>query len=145
MHQSADAYNTGLITAPTGLATSIDGRHWQWEGRILGTGGPGAWDGYQARLNSLVPFGGFWLGFYDGSGSHEENYEERCGLATSTDLRRWTKLTPDQPALLAPHGTGSVRYVEAIRQGGALHLYYEYARKDGAHDLRRLLIRNLPD
>ncbi|HEX8918378.1 MAG TPA: hypothetical protein VF898_07735 [Chloroflexota bacterium] len=140
MHQTADVYNTGLITAPTGLGTSSDGRHWQWEGQILHTGGPGTWDRYQSRLNSLVPLAGFWLGFYDGSASHQENYEERCGLATSTDLRHWTRLTSEQPAIVAPHGTRSVRYVEAIRQVGTLHCYYEYARPNGSHDLRRLVV-----
>jgi hypothetical protein len=140
MHQTADVYTTGLITAPTALATSTDGRRWQWEGRILDTGGPGAWDGYQARLNSLAPLGGFWLGFYDGSESERENYEEKCGLAASIDLRRWTRLTPQQPAIVAPHGTRSVRYVEAVRLGDELHCYYEYARPDGAHELRRLAL-----
>ncbi|HEX6509056.1 MAG TPA: hypothetical protein VF221_15615, partial [Chloroflexota bacterium] len=131
MHETADAYNTGLITAPTGLATSTDGRRWRWEGRILETGAPNAWDGYQARLSSVVSAAGFWLGFYDGSASERENYEERCGLATSVDLHHWTKLTAVQPAILAPHGTGSVRYVEAVLHDGALHCYYEYARTDG--------------
>jgi hypothetical protein len=141
LHQTADAYTTGLITAPTSLATSTDGRHWKWEGRILDPGPPGAWDGYQARLNSLVPLAGFWLGFYDGSESARQNYEEHCGLATSIDLHHWTKLTPEQPAILAPHGTGSIRYVEAVRAGDSLHCYYEYARPDGAHELRRLIVQ----
>jgi hypothetical protein len=140
MHQTADAYTTGLITAPTALATSSDGRHWQWEGRILDTGPPHGWDRYQSRLNSVVPLAGFWLGFYDGAESERENYEEHCGLAMSIDPRHWTRLTPEQPAILAPHGTRSVRYVEAVRRGGALHCYYEYARPDGAHELRRLVV-----
>lgn len=140
MHSTADVYNTGLIRAPTGLATSSDGRHWQWEGRILDTGPPHAWDGYQSRLNSVVPMAGFWLGFYDGAESERENYEEHCGLATSVDLRRWTRLTPVQPAILAPHGTRSVRYMEVVLQDAALYCYYEYARADGAHELRRRIV-----
>ena len=138
--QSADVYTTGLVTAPTGLATSTDGRRWEWEGRILDTGPSHAWDRYQSRLNSVVPLAGFWLGFYDGAESERENYEEHCGLAMSTDLRRWTKLTTEQPAILAPHGTRSVRYVEAVLKDGDLHCYYEYARADGAHELRRLVV-----
>jgi hypothetical protein len=140
LHRTADVYTTGLITAPTALATSPDGRRWEWQGLILETGPQDAWDAYQARLGSLVPLGDLWLGFYDGSASERENYEERCGLATSSDLRHWTKLTPNQPAIVAPHGTGSVRYVEAVLHGGALHCYYEYARPDGSHDLRRLVM-----
>ena len=34
-----------------------------------------------------------------------------------------------------------VRYVEAVLKDGDLHLYYEYARADGAHELRRLVVR----
>jgi hypothetical protein len=138
LHASADAFNTGLVTAPTALASSTDGRCWEWHGRILDTGPAGAWDRYQARLSSLVPMPGFWLGFYDGAASHHENYEERCGLATSADLRHWTKLTPHQPAVLATQGTGSIRYVDTVYEGGALHCYYECARPDGAHELRCL-------
>jgi hypothetical protein len=144
IHQTADAYTTGLITAPTALATSADGRRWEWKGRILDPGAPLAWDGYQARLNSLLPLAGFWLGFYDGAESARENYEEHCGLATSIDLHHWIKLTPKQPAVLAPHGTGSVRYVEAVRQDDSMHCYYEYARPDGAHELRRLIFQVHP-
>lgn len=141
MHQTADVYNTGLITAPTGLATSVDGRHWDWQGRILDTGLRGAWDGYQSRLTAVVPIAGVWLGFYDGSGSHEQNYEEQCGLAISTDLRHWSKLTPERPAVVSSGGSGSVRYVDATWREGAVHCYYEYARPDGAHALRRLVVQ----
>ncbi|MBV9281842.1 MAG: hypothetical protein JOZ41_17325 [Chloroflexi bacterium] len=140
LHETADVYTTGLITAPTGLATSGDGRRWEWQGRVLDPGPPNAWDRYQARLSSLVPLAGCWIGLYDGSASEQENYEERCGLAVSPDLRHWARLTPDHPAIVAPHGTGSIRYVEAVLQGGAVHCYYEYARPDGAHDLRRLVL-----
>ncbi len=140
MHATADIYNTGLTTAPTALATSSDGLRWTWQGRILDVGPAGAWDSYQARLNSVVPLGPLWLGFYDGCASVEQNYEELCGLAASLDLRHWGKLTPDGPAIVAPHASGSVRYVEAVPKDGALHCYYEHVRPDAAHDLRRIVV-----
>lgn len=140
MHATADIYNTGLTTAPTALAVSDDGLTWEWQGAVLPVGGEGAWDRYQSRLNSVVPLGPLWLAFYDGAASERENYEEHCGVAASLDLRRWAKLTPDGPAVLAPHGTRSVRYVEAVRHADALHLYYEYVRPDAAHELRRLVL-----
>jgi hypothetical protein len=140
MHGTADIFNTGLTTAPTALATSSDGLRWTWQGRILDVGSGDAWDRYQSRLNSVVPLPPVWLGFYDGSASERENYEERCGLAVSLDLRHWTKLTPRGPAIVAPHGTGSVRYVEAVQRGATLYCYYEYARADGAHELRRATV-----
>ncbi|MCL4543301.1 MAG: hypothetical protein M1118_01680 [Chloroflexi bacterium] len=140
MHATADIYNTGLATAPTALATSADGLHWTWQGQILPTGGAGSWDCYQSRLNSAVPVGGLWLGFYDGAASERENYEEHCGVATSLDLRRWTKLTPNGPFVESPYGTRSLRYVEAIRKDDNLVLFYEYVRPDAAHELRRIVL-----
>jgi hypothetical protein len=134
-HATADIYNTGATTHPTGLAIGLDGRSFEWQGSILtvGTG----WDRYQARLNSMAPLpGGAWVGFYDGSAGANENYEERCGLAISHDLRHWNRLTAGAPWMVSPHGSGSLRYLDAVPVGDELWLYYEYARADGAHDLR---------
>lgn len=134
-HASADIYNTGTTTHPTGLATGLDGRSFEWQGAVLGVGT--GWDRYQARLNSMTPLpGGAWIGFYDGSAGADENYEERCGLAISHDLRRWHRLSAGAPWMASPHGTGSLRYLDAVPVGDELWLYYECARADGAHDLR---------
>jgi hypothetical protein len=77
-----------------------------------------------------------YLAFYDGSASHLENYEEKCALAVSDDLRNWRSISPAGPALTSPHASTSLRYVDAKFADGAWHLFYEFARKDGAHDLR---------
>jgi hypothetical protein len=136
LHATADVYNTGLLTAPTGWATSPDGRRWQWRGLLLSTGTAGGWDGYQTRLNCLLYRAPGWAGFYDGSASHLGNYEERTGLAVSLDLRHWERLSPEGPALMSPHASGSLRYVDVLAHGGTLRYYYEYARADGSHELR---------
>lgn len=133
-HAEADVYNTGLTTHPTGLATSLDGRSFTWQGEVFGVGT--AWDRYQARLSTAVRSGGAYLGLYDGSASADENYEERCGLAISHDLRQWHRLTPEVPWVTTPHATGSLRYFAAAEVGTELYLYYESARPDGSHDLR---------
>ncbi|MGH3759369.1 MAG: hypothetical protein ACRDTB_16610 [Actinophytocola sp.] len=133
-HGSADIYNVGATTHPTGMATSLDVRRFDWHGAVLRTGD--GWDGYQARLNSMVAIHGGYLGFYDGSAGHAENYEERCGVAVSHDLRHWSSLSPDGPWLTSRHGTGSVRYVDALLVDGRWWLYYERSRDDGAHELR---------
>ncbi len=133
-HATADIYNTGLTTHPTGLAVGLDGRRFDWVGEVLGVGT--GWDRYQARLNSVARIGGAWLGFYDGSAGADENYEERCGLALSWDLERWTRLSTRGPWAVSPHGSGSLRYLDAVPVGDELWLYYEYARADGAHELR---------
>lgn len=139
-HATADIYNTGATTHPTGLALGLAARSFAWQGSILGVGSD--WDRYQARLNSVAPLpGGAWVGFYDGSAGAHENYEERCGLAISYDLRHWNRLTAGGPWVVSPHGTGSLRYLDAVPVGDELWLYYEYARADGAHELRLSQVR----
>jgi hypothetical protein len=134
-HATADIYNVGATTHPTGLATSVDGQGFTWHGQVLSVGD--GWDRYQARLNSVVPMEtGGYLGFYDGSAGHEENYEEQTGLAASADLFTWHSLTPDAPWGVSPHGTGSVRYVDAHRIDDRWWIYFETTRPDGAHELR---------
>lgn len=135
LHGTADVYNTGLTKSHTGLATSTDGDRWEWQGDVLTPPGTG-WDSYATRLGCLVWTPPVFAGFYDGSASVEENYEERTGLVTSMDLRTFTRVTPSGPALVSPHGTGSLRYLDALVQGGHLWCYYEYAREDGSHELR---------
>lgn len=133
-HASQDIYNTGITIHPTGLATSVDGRTFHWHGEIFGVGS--TWDRYQARLNCIAPLGAGFLGFYDGSASADENYEERAGIAISFDLENWRRLTPDEPWVTSRHGTGSVRYVDAVSVDDEWWLYYETTRSDGAHELR---------
>lgn len=133
-HDTADIYNAGVTTHPTGLATSVDGRTFHWYGSVLEVGE--GWDGYQARLNSIVRVGGTYVGFYDGSSGAQENYEERCGIAVSHDLKHWDRLTASGPWVVTPHGTGSVRYLDALLIESTWWLYYEITRPDGAHELR---------
>jgi hypothetical protein len=133
-HATADIYNTGVTTLPTGLATSLDGVRYRWQGEALPVGA--GWDRYQSRLSCVIPAGPAWLALYDGSAGPEENYEERCGMALSSGLTGWLRLTPDGPALTSPHATGSLRYVDAVTADDATYFYYEYARPDGAHELR---------
>ena len=135
LHGTADVYNTGITKSHTGLATSADCDRWEWHGDVLSPPDSG-WDSYATRLGCLVWTPPVFTGFYDGSASVDENYEERTGLVTSMDLRSFTRVTPDGPALVSPHGSGSLRYLDALVQGGHLWCYYEYAREDGSHELR---------
>jgi hypothetical protein len=133
-HATADIYNVGATTHPTGLATSLDGTTFTWQGSVLAAGE--GWDRYQARLSSIVPVLGGYVGFYDGSSSHEENYEERCGIAVSGDLWTWRRLSAEKPWVVSPYASGSVRYVDAMILNGEWWIYYEMTRPDGAHELR---------
>ncbi len=135
LHGTRDIYNTGHTKSCSGLATSDDGVHWRWEGSILEPR-DGQWDSYAARLNTVIYAPPVWLGFYDGSASVAENYEERCGLAYSTDLRAWRRVSLSGPALGPNGGPGSVRYVEAVQGPDWVRYYYEWTRPDGSHELR---------
>jgi len=135
LHGTRDIYNTGHTKSCTGLATSADGVRWRWQGALLEPR-DGGWDAYAARMNTVVYRAPFWFGFYDGSKSVAENYEERCGLACSLDLRRWERLSITGPAIGPNGGPGSVRYVEAVQGPDWVRYYYEYTRPDGSHELR---------
>jgi hypothetical protein len=136
-HDTLDIFNTGECVSATGLAISRDLENWEWQGVVFAPGNSG-WDVYCRRMNSVVAKQGKWLAFYDGSASHRENYEEKTGLAVSTDLRSWESVTPAGPAFTSPHASGSLRYLDAQAVGKEVHLFYEFARADGAHDLRYL-------
>jgi len=133
-HAKADIYTTGVGVFPTGLASSLDGMNFNWHGPVLDVGP--RWDGYQTRLNSAIDIGGWYLGFYDGSGSERDNYEERTGIALSKDLRHWLRLSVDEPWLTSPHASGCLRYLDAVAVDDEWFAFYEYARPSGAHELR---------
>jgi hypothetical protein len=136
-HSTLDIYNTGECVSATGLATSRDLDSWDTFGVVFMPAG-GGWDKYCCRINSVVPHNGKFIAFYDGSASEAENYEERTGIAVSNDLKTWRTLTPKAPLLTSPHASQSLRYIDAQENNGELHVFYEFAREDGAHDLRLL-------
>jgi hypothetical protein len=136
-HASLDIYNTGQCLSATGLATSRNLDRWEWKGIVFRPEATG-WDGYCRRINSVVPVDSGFLAFYDGSASHEENYEEKTGVAVSTNLFRWKTLNEKGPAHISPHGSHSLRYIDAQTDGRNAAVFYECARTDGAHDLRLL-------
>jgi len=74
--------------------------------------------------------------FYDGSAGHHENYEEKTGLAVSDDLKNWEVLSTDEPVVLSPHATGSLRYIDAQHVGDEIIFIYELTRENGAHEMR---------
>jgi hypothetical protein len=134
-HATLDIFNTGDCLSATGLAGSRDLDSWEWLGVVFAPSTSG-WDAYCRRINSFIRHEGRYFGFYDGSASHLENYEEKTGLAISNDLRSWETLTARGPALTSPHASGSLRYLEAVATDDGVRAFFEFARADGAHDLR---------
>ncbi len=139
LHATADAYNTGLTVSRTGLATSLDGRNFEWQGDIFSPTGEG-WDAWCRRICSVIYIDGTLTAFYDGASDVSGNYEEQTGILSGQDIRSMTCLTPDGPILKSPHASGSLRYVDAIQFPDRIHYYYEYARDDGAHELRMSIV-----
>jgi hypothetical protein len=134
-HATLDIFNTGDCISATGLARSRDLDSWEWLGVVFAPSTSG-WDAYCRRINSFIQHEGRYFGFYDGSASHLGNYEEKTGLAISNDLRSWETLTARGPALTSPHASGSLRYLEAVATDDGVRAFFEFARADGAHDLR---------
>ena len=133
LHASGDALSTGAVKSETGLATSADGLRWKWEGKVFRAATKG-WDKATARLTTAFRSGDDWLGLYDGAADINENYEERCGMARSADLRTWERIGSG-PAIGAAGGPGAVRYVESVVFGERLLFFFERTRADGAHEL----------
>ncbi len=139
MHGTRDIYNTGISKSLSGLATSEDGLSWDWHGAILEPSESG-WDAYAARINTVYRQEGRFVALYDGSKDVTENYEERCGLVVSEDLRTWRRTIEDGPAVGPNGGPGSVRYAEAVQGPDWVRFYYEYTRRDGSHELRTIRV-----
>ena len=133
-HATGDIFNTGLTVSSTGLAVSADGVDFTWLGV---TDAPrGSWDRYCFRVNSVLYTPPIFTAFYDGSADVQENYEEKCGLAQSLDLLSYQRVSTSGPAITVPHGSTSVRYVDALPVGDKVHFYFEQVKPDGAHELR---------
>ncbi len=142
-HSSLDIFNTGDCISATALATSKDLDEWIWRGIIFEPDETG-WDSYCRRINSIISHNGKYFAFYDGSASHLENYEEKTGVAVSDDLKTWDTLTPTMPAYVSPHASTSLRYIDAQIIGQQIYIFYEFARADGAHDLRLVTVEEWP-
>lgn len=109
----------------SGLAISRDGLHWEkWAGNpVLDVGPAGAWDGRVAKLPVVSKHGDLYYLFYSGRDAHTKN----IGLATSPDLRRWTK-HPQNPVLRGRPGRWdrqlSTHPAAVVERGGHFYLLY---------------------
>ena len=138
MHRESNAFVSGEVACPTGLAVSADGVAFEWVGEVISCGD--AWDGYLARISSLVYTPPFFTAIYDGRPNSGANYSDSPGLAITSDMRTFHKLDHGRPLLRSPYGHGTLRYVEALQVGSVLHYYYEMEREDLAHELRTVAV-----
>jgi hypothetical protein len=134
MHAEGNAFVSGVVNTGTGLATSLDGVRFQWQGSVLEPGV--GWDAFLARMTSVLYTPPVFTVFYDGRPNVAASYEDKGGIAVGFDLRQFTKVTEEDPVLVSAQGTGCLRYLSAVPVGEKIYYYYEYAREDGAHELR---------
>lgn len=120
----------------TALLTSEDGIYWRDFRYVLepGQGAGGEWGHYRARINSVIWLEPMWVGFFDGGEGAHDNYEEWCGVAISSDLLNWRRVSRNGPWVRSPHGC--IRYMVALRVDQSVYYYYEYTRPDASHELR---------
>lgn len=79
--------------------TSKNLTDWTEEGYVIPPGAPGAWDSYDVWAPSVVEQGGTYYLFYTGVKENGSGvFEQKIGVATSTDLYAWTK-SPSNPVL----------------------------------------------
>lgn len=139
MHATGDIYNTGIVKSHSGLAVSGNGIDWVWKGDIMCPPEAG-WDQYCTRLNSVLYCAPVYIGFYDGSASVAENYEEKAGLAVSHDLMHWDRITVGGPFVESPYASHTIRYIDVVPTDTHLHYFYEWTRPDGSHELRTSIV-----
>lgn len=121
--------HAGALDA-TVLAESDDGLRFSTLRFVFEAPGDDSWHGRRARLNCLIEQGDGFLATFDGGRARYDNYEERCGLATSADGLSFSRIETAGPWV------DGVRYVQLVRAGDRLLAYYEWTRPDLAHDLR---------
>ena len=114
-------------------ASSADGLAWAVHDEVLVPRATG-WDRRGTRITAV--FGEPPVAaLYDGRASAAENWHERTGIAVRTDGGLFSQ-AGEAPVAASPHALGTLRYVSAVPlPGGGHRLYYEVARRDGAHDL----------
>jgi beta-fructofuranosidase len=119
-----------------GHAVSADLFSWTALPPVLGPGSPGAWDETGIWAPDIVEAGGVYSMFYTGS---DADNNQAIGLATSTDLRHWTK-HPDNPVVApgawsdraAGHDVaGRDGMVYADMERGRYLMYYTATMADG--------------
>jgi hypothetical protein len=139
LHGTGNVFTTGRVAHPTGLATSVDGVHFQWRGDVI-TPGSG-WDRNMARLACVCYVPPVFTAFYDGRTSVGDVYEDRTGVAVGLTPDRFEVLSREAPVLASPHASGSLRYMDVVPLGDEWFWFYEFARPDGAHELRASVVR----
>ncbi|MDP6513079.1 MAG: hypothetical protein QF878_07835 [SAR202 cluster bacterium] len=134
LHGTGNIFATEYGIGSAGIATSVDGVEFQWQGEALPPGD--SWDSKLTRVDTMAYVPPVYTVLYSGRSNIKETYEDRTGIAVSFDMKTFQKMTPDAPALASGHATGSLRYSDVVALDDEYVFYYEYARADGSHEIR---------
>jgi hypothetical protein len=121
-HSGEDQFNVGL-------ATSTDGKSWEYQGQVLTRG-----DGFDSEIASFPAVAydqgsDTWYMLYQGQ---DANNEDTICLATSADGRQWDKQGP----VVRPGDAGWVSSVDVgtptlHKEGDTWHVYFHALAEDG--------------
>lgn len=128
--------------AVIGLAFSDDLHHWQRTAPILHPRDGADWERGGLYKPYLVKSGETYHLFYNAKNDRERGWIEQTGLATSRDLKTWTRY-PGNPILkVGPPGAWDARFASdpaVLRRGSLWALYYYGLADNGrARDLLAL-------
>lgn len=88
------------VNARVGHSVSHDGMNWEHLPDALGPSSTPHFDDQAIWTGSIVKIGSLWHMFYTGISATTQIRRQAIGLATSTDLMSWTRVSP-QPILVA--------------------------------------------
>lgn len=125
--------------------TSSDLKDWTYHGVVLEQGPPGSWDDRAIWTGSVIEHEGAFYMLYTAL-CHDELFQQRIGLAISTDLVHWKKHTSN-PVIeadlkwyedIAPNGKRFWRdpYLVYREEEGCFYAFITAREKEGALDQR---------
>jgi hypothetical protein len=120
----------------TGVLVSEDGYKFDWCGDVFINAKKCKWGQFTTRLTSVIRIGDEYIGFFDGLNELENICDERAGICVGITPKKFSIWNLNEPGFESEHGKGSVRYLNAIKQGNNIKIYYEYTEIQGEHVLK---------
>lgn len=122
---SEPGYEQG--SAVLGLAWSDDLKHWQVGEPVLRPQDGSAWERGSLCKACLVEDGGTYYIFYNAKSANHGTWVEQIGVATSRDLKTWTRYGGNPIISNGPKGSWDEHYVgnpDVLRRGATWVVYY---------------------